>query len=83
MMPLGSKLARPQGSQISAKSYIEQTLKIFLSETRRPRVLIIYMDNLLVNLYQVCVNDAPGGQNQPCPMGHKVGHKGISSELLF
>ena len=36
---------------------------IFLSETTRPRVLIFDMQHHLVDLYQVCSNNAPGGKN--------------------
>ena len=34
--------------------------KIFLSETRRPRLLIIGIKHHLVDLYQVCSNYSPG-----------------------
>ena len=41
------------------------SLKIFFSETRRRRDLIFGMWHLLVDLYQVCSNDAPGVKTGP------------------
>ena len=44
-----------------------KTLKIFLSETRRPRALIFGMQHHIVTLYQICTNYAPGAKNGPAP----------------
>ena len=44
-----------------------KSLKMFSSETRRRRASIFGVYNLLVNLYQVCLNDAPGVKIGPAP----------------
>ena len=41
--------------------------KNFLSETRRPRVLIFGMLHHIVDLYQVCSNNAHGVKNGLAP----------------
>ena len=38
---------------------MEKHEKIFLSETTRPRALIVGMQHHLVDLYKVCLNYAP------------------------
>ena len=48
-----------------ASKYIGKTLKIFLSETARPRALIFGMVHYLVDLYQVCSNYGPGAKSGP------------------
>ena len=50
--------------------YREVHGKIFLSETMRPRALILGMQHHLVDFYQVCSNYAPGTKKWPCPRGH-------------
>ena len=45
--------------------YRENKKKIFLSETRRPRLLIFVMKHQHVDLYQVCSNNFPGVNNGP------------------
>ena len=62
MMPLGSKLAPPQGggSQVRNIEQRRKALKFFFSETRKCRALIFGMKHLLVDLYQDCSYDAPG-----------------------
>ena len=45
--------------------YREKHEKIFLSETIRPRALIYGMKLDLLDLYQVCLNYAPGAKNDP------------------
>ena len=42
-----------------------ENLKIFLSETARPRALIFGMVHYPVNLYQVCSNYGPGAKSGP------------------
>ena len=42
-----------------------KTLKIFLSKITRPRGLIFGLQHHLVDLYQVCSNNAPGDKNGP------------------
>ena len=60
MMPLGSKLAPPQGGHKSETwEQRGKTLKFFFSETRKCRALIFGMKHLLVDLYQDCSYDAP------------------------
>ena len=44
--------------------------KNFLSETTRPRAVILGMKHHLVDLNQVCSNDAPGTKNGLTPGGH-------------
>ena len=53
----------PRGSQIYIGLYRENMKKIFLSETTETRALIFDMKHLLVDLYHVCSNYTPGGQN--------------------
>ena len=50
--------------------YREQHVKIFLSETTRPRALVFGMKYHLVDLYQVCSNYSPGVKNGPVPGSH-------------
>ena len=47
--------------------YRENHEKILLSETTRPRALIVGIMHHLVNLYQVCSNYIPGAKNDPTP----------------
>ena len=47
--------------------YRENMKKIILSETTRPISLLFGVRHHLVNLYQVCSNDAPGAKNGPVP----------------
>ena len=83
MMPLGSRLTRPQGgSQVQNMGgggggggchkfetweQRRKTLEFFFSETRRCRALIFGMKHLLVDLYQDCSYDAPGVKTDPAP----------------
>ena len=61
MMPLGSKLAPPQGGhKFETWEQRRKILKFFFSETRKCRALIFGMKHLLVDLYQDCSYDAPG-----------------------
>ena len=50
--------------------YRENPLRIFLSETRRPRSLIFGMSLHLIDHYQSCSNYSPGFKNWPRPRGH-------------
>ena len=50
--------------------YREKHEKIFLSETRKPRLLIFVMWHHLMDLYQVCSNNAPGVKNGPARRSH-------------
>ena len=50
----------PLGSQVLHRLLLGKHEKIFLSETTRPRALIFGMKHHLVDLHQVCSNDAPG-----------------------
>ena len=45
--------------------YREKPLKVFLSETRRPRSLIFGTQLCLVDLYQDCSSYSPGAKNGP------------------
>ena len=45
----------------------DETLKIFLSETTRPRALIFGMYYHLVDIYQVFSNYPHGAKNGPAP----------------
>ena len=47
-----------------------ESIKIFLSETTRPRALIFGMKHHLVNLWIVCSNYIPGDKNGPPPGSH-------------
>ena len=48
--------------------YREQHEKVFLSETTRPRALILGMLYQLVDLCQVCSKYSPGAKNVPSLM---------------
>ena len=45
----------------------DEKLKIFFSETTRPRTLVFGMMHHLVDLYQVYSNYPPGAKNGPAP----------------
>ena len=45
----------------------DENLKIFSSETTRPRALLFGMYHHLVDLYQNCSNYSPGAKNGPAP----------------
>ena len=60
MMPLGSKLALPRGSQVRNLGTRRKALKFFSSETRKCRGVIFGMKHFLVDLYQDCPYDSPG-----------------------
>ena len=53
----------PQGLQVNIGLCRENIKKIFLSETTRPRALILGMKHHLVDLYHICSNYAPGAQH--------------------
>ena len=44
---------------------VKKCEKILVSETTRPRALILGMWHQLVDLFQICSNDAPGIKNGP------------------
>ena len=67
MKSLGSKLASPQGSQVGTLKQRSPSSKFFFSENGRHKALIFGIQHLLVDLYQVCSYDAPGGQDWPRP----------------
>ena len=56
-------MAWPGGHLFYIGLYREQHVKIFLSETTRPRALSFDMKYHLVDLYQVCSNYSPGAKN--------------------
>ena len=68
--PWGPKLACPGWSRVLHRLILGKHEKIFLSETTRPRALILGMKHHLVDLYQLCSNDAPGAKNGPTPRSH-------------
>ena len=49
------------------KNKTPKSWKIFFSEIRRLRALMFGMWHLLLDLYQVCSNDAPGVKTGPAP----------------
>ena len=55
----------PLGSHVLHWLILGKHEKIFLSETARPKALICGMKHYLVDLYQVCSNNAPVAQNWP------------------
>ena len=65
IIALGPKMTLPQGLHILHRLKKGKPLKIFLSETRRPRSLIIGMQLHLVDLYQGCSNYSPWVKNGP------------------
>ena len=67
IMPLGPEIAPPGGHKFYISLYMEIHEKIFLSETIRPRALIGGMYHHLVDLYQVCLEYAPGTKKGPTP----------------
>ena len=56
-----------------------KSLKIFLSETIRPRATKFGMLLNLIGLYQVSSNNTPGVKFDPTPGGHKF-YMGIYRE---
>ena len=58
-------MALPQGHKFNIGLYRGKHGKIFLSETISSRTLIFGMFYDLVDLYQVCSNDAPGAKIGP------------------
>ena len=56
-------------------------LRIFLSQTVRARAFIFGMKHLLVDLYQVCLDYAPGVKIGPHPGDHKLEHRNKESHL--
>ena len=56
-------MAPPLGQVFYIGLYREIVKKIFLSETRRPRLLVIGIKLHLVALYQVCWSHSPGAKN--------------------
>ena len=61
-------MALPQGSHVLHRLILEKHRKIFLTETIRPKALILFgMWHDLVDLYQVCSNYAPWAKNGPTP----------------
>ena len=60
-------MAPPQGRMFYKGLYRKR--KKILPEATRPRALIFGMKHHLVDLYQVCSNNAPGWK-WPCPRGH-------------
>ena len=58
-----------------------KSLKIFFSETRRRRALIFGMWHLLVDLYQVYSNDAPGVKTGPAPGVTSLKHSNKQGKL--
>ena len=65
-----AKMGPPRGHMFYLGLYREHMKKIFLSEITGPRSLIFSMCNHLVDLYQVCSNNAPGIKNGPTPGSH-------------
>ena len=59
---------QPRGSMFYIGLYRKIHGKIFLSETTRPRAMIISMLHHLVDLYQICSNYAPWPNNGPAPV---------------
>ena len=66
-MPLGPKMAPPQGHMFYIGLYREKDETIFLTEATMPRALIFGLKHQLVNLYQVCSNYISGAKNGPAP----------------
>ena len=54
-------------SNFVTQTPIGKILKIFFSETRRPRSLIFGMCVFLVDLYEDCSNYSHGAKNGPAP----------------
>ena len=69
-MPLGPKMAPPQGHMLTIGVYSEKHETIFLSETIWPGVLTIGMYYHLLDLYEVSLNYAPGTKNGPTLEAH-------------
>ena len=66
----GANIGLAQGSHVLHRLIQEKHEKIFFSETIMPRALIFGMKHHLVDLYQVCINHAPGAKNGPAPGSH-------------
>ena len=56
-------MAQPQATHVSQRLILGKYEKIFLLKTTRPRVLMFGMWHHLVNLCQVCSNNATGVKN--------------------
>ena len=67
-------MAPLRGNMFYISCYRKKHEKI-LSETVRPRALIFAMYYLLVDLYQVCSNYAPGAKNGPALRAHVLHNK--------
>ena len=52
-------------AMVTKRKKIAKSLKIFFSETRRCRALILGMEHLLVDFYQGCSYDALGVKTGP------------------
>ena len=63
-MPLGPKMAKPQGCNAYTGLYRE-SMKKSSSETTRPRALTL-LSGPLPSLFKLC----PWGQKWPCPRDH-------------
>ena len=59
-----------------------KSLKIFFSETRKPRALIFNMYHLLVGLYQECSYDIRGVKTGPAPGVTSFKHSNKEGKLL-
>ena len=58
-----------------------KSLKIFSSETRKPRASIFGMYHLLVDLYQDCSYDVPGVKTGPVPGVTSLKHRNKEGKL--
>ena len=69
------------GCHDNKKEKNAKSLKIISSEARRRRALIFVVKHLLVDLYRVCPNYAPGAKYGPAP-GVTSSNKGTKKENL-
>ena len=63
-------MASPHVSHVLHRLKQGKREKIFLSETRRPRLLIFGIKLHLVDLCQICSNYSPGAKKWPGPGVH-------------
>ena len=77
----GVKTGPTPGVTSFSMEHRRKTLKIFSSDTRRRRGLIFGMWHLLVDLYQVCSNDAPGVKTGPAPGVTSLKHSNKQGKL--
>ena len=76
-------MAHSVGHMFYVCLYRENIKQFCLSETTKPRVLILCLLHHLVNLYQVCSNYDPGGQKWPRHGGHMFYLDLYKQKLVF